>query len=84
MKHHKTKSAIAVKRKEELLREADRIAQQCLLNVDEYYSWLLDVEPAAYAKMGCTEVQYSIFELEALQAQEKLVAKQTGGNNELV
>ena len=38
-----------------------------------------DVKSAAYAKMGCTEVQYSIFELEALQAQEKLVAKRTGG-----
>ena len=44
MKHHKIKSAIAVKRKEELLREADRIAQQCLLNVEEYCSWLLDGE----------------------------------------
>lgn len=29
--------------------------------------------------MGYTEVQYSIFKLEVLQAQEKLIAKQTGG-----
>ena len=30
--------------------------------------------------LGCAEVQYSIFELEALHAQEQLVAKRTGGN----
>ena len=69
---------IAIKTKEELLREADGIARRCSLSVGEKYSWLLDVESAAYAKMGCTEVQYSIFELEALKAQEKPVAKRTG------
>ena len=51
-----------------------------LANIEEKYSWLLDVEAAAYAEMGCAEVQYSIFELEALQAQEQLVAKRTGEN----
>ena len=58
MKHHKTKGMIAVKTKEELLREADRISHQCLLNIEEKYSWLLDVESASYAEMGYTEVQY--------------------------
>ena len=79
MQHHKTKGMIAIKTKEELLKEADRITQQCSLDVKEKYSWLLDVESAAYAEMGCMEVQYSIFELEAHQAQEKLAAKRTGG-----
>ena len=79
MKHHKTKGVIAIKTKKELLREADKIAQQCSLSAEEKYSWLLDVDSAAYAEMGCAEVQYSIFELEALQAQEQLVAKLTGG-----
>ena len=37
-----------------------------------------------HGTMGCAEVQYSIFELEALQAQEQLAAKRMGGNNELV
>ena len=69
MKHHKTKGMIAIKTKEELLREADKIAQQCLLKIEEKYSWLLDVESTVYAKMGCTEVQYLFFGLEALQAQ---------------
>ena len=79
MKHHKTKDRITIKTKEELLREADKIAQRCSLSVEEKCSWLLDIESAAYAEMGCAEVQYSIFELEALQAQEKLVSKRTGG-----
>ena len=57
MKHHKTKGMIAVKMKEELAREADKIAQQCSLNIEEKYSWLLDVESAAYTEMGYTEVQ---------------------------
>ena len=79
MKHHKTKGRIAIQTKEELLREADKIAQRCSLNIEEKYSWLLDVEAAAYAEMGCAEVQYSIFKLESLHAQEQLVAKRTGG-----
>ena len=79
MKHHKTKGMIAIKTTEKLLREADKITQQCSLNIEEKYSWLLDIESAAYAKTGYTEVQYSIFELEALQAQEKLMAKRTRG-----
>ena len=66
-KHHKTKGMIAVKTKEELMKEADKIAQQCLLNIKKKYNWLLDIESAAYTKMGYTEVQHSIFELEALQ-----------------
>ena len=57
MKHRKTKGMIAIKTKEELLREADNIAQQCSLNIEEKYSWLLDVESAAYTEMGYTEVQ---------------------------
>ena len=80
MKHHKTKGRIAIKTKEELLREADKIAQRCSLSIEEKYSWLLDVESAAYAEMGCAEVQYSIFKLETLQAQEQLVAKRAGWN----
>ena len=63
MRHHKTKNMMAIKTKEELLREADTIAQQCLLNIEEKYSWLLDVESTAHVEMGYTEVQYSIFEL---------------------
>ena len=34
----------------------DKIAQQCLLNIEEEYSWLLDVGSAAYAEMGYMEV----------------------------
>ena len=79
MKHHKTKGMTAIKTKEELLREVNRIAQQCLLKAEDKHSWLLDLEAAADAEMGCTKVQYSIFELEALLAQEKLIAKRTGG-----
>ena len=77
--HHKTKGMIAIKAKEELLKEADKIAQQCSLNIEKKYSWLIDVESAAYAEMGHTEVQCLIFELTALHAQEKLIAKRTGG-----
>ena len=79
MKHHKTKGMIPIKTKEELLREADKIDQQCSLNIEDKYSWLLDVESAEYAEMGYTEVQYLIFGLKTLQAQEKLIAKQAGG-----
>ena len=73
MKHHKTKGTIAIKTKKELLKGADKTAQQCSLNIEEKYSWLLDVESAAYAEMSYTEVQYSVFELKALQAQENLI-----------
>ena len=62
------KQTVVMKTKEKLPRQADKIIQQCLFNIEEKNSWLLDVESAAYAKMGCTEVQCSIFELEALQA----------------
>ena len=54
----------------------DKITQQCSLNIEEKYSWLLGVESAAYAEMGYTEVQYSIFELEAMQAQDKLISSE--------
>ena len=40
---------------------------------------MLDIESAVYAEMGCIEIQYSIFELKGLQAQEKLVAKRAMG-----
>ena len=40
---------------------------------------MLDVDSASYTEMGYMEVQYSVFELKAPQAQEKLIAKQTGG-----
>ena len=49
MKHHKTKGIIAIKTREELLREADKIAQQCSLNIEEKYNWLLAVKSAAYS-----------------------------------
>ena len=52
MKHHKTKGMIAIKTKEELLKEADKIAQQCLLNIEEKYNWLFNVESAAYAEIS--------------------------------
>ena len=38
-----------------------------------------NVIAAAYTEMGYMKVEYSIFKLEALQAQEKLIAKRTGG-----
>ena len=60
MKHHKTKDMISIRTKEELLREADKIAQRCLLSVEEKYSRLLDAETVAYTEMGWAEVQYSI------------------------
>ena len=43
MKHHKTKGMIAIKTIEELLKEADKIAQQYSLNIEEQCSWLLDI-----------------------------------------
>ena len=63
MKHYKTKGMIAIKIIEELLMLADKIDQRCSLSVEEKYSWLLDAESAAYAEMGCAEVQYSISNL---------------------
>ena len=50
MKHHKTKGMIGIKTKEKLLREAERVAHQSLLNIGEKHSWMLDLEAAAYAK----------------------------------
>ena len=50
MKHYKTKGMIAIKIIEELLMLADKIDQRCSLSVEEKYSWLLDVESAAYLR----------------------------------
>ena len=79
MKHNKTKGAIAIKTKEGLLCEADKVVQHSFLNAKEKYSRVLGLEASAYAEIGCTEVQYSIFEIEGLQAQEKLIAERTSG-----
>ena len=62
MKHHKMKGMVAIKTKEELLREAVKMAQQSSLNIEEKYSWMLDLEAVAYTQMGCTEIQY-LFDL---------------------
>ena len=75
MKHHKTKRIVAIKTKEELLRETSKVVQQSSLNIEEKYIWMLDLEAAAYTEMSCTEIQYSIFDFEALQAQDKLIAE---------
>ena len=56
MKHHKTKGMIAIKTKEESLKETNKITQQCSLNIEEKYSCFLDVESAAHTKMGYTKV----------------------------
>ena len=59
MKHHKTREILAIKTKEKMLRKADKVAQHTFQNLEEKYSWMLDLEAAACEEMGCTEVQYS-------------------------
>ena len=44
MKHHETKGMAAIKTKEELLKEAGEVSQQCLLNIEETYSWMLQLD----------------------------------------
>ena len=79
MKHHKTQGMVAIRTKEELLEEADKLSHHNFQYIEDKYRWMLDLETEAYAEMGCTKTQYMIFEMEAAKAQDDLVAKRTGG-----
>ena len=79
MKHQSTQGASAIRTLEELKEEVDKAHHHDYQNIEEKDRWLLDLDEAEIMNMKCSEVQYAIFELEALEAQDKLVAKRTGG-----
>ena len=71
MKHHRTEGSIALKTKEELAREFDRLLDTDIHNIADKNRWMLDMDPADVAVMSIRETQYAIFELKAMKAQER-------------
>ena len=81
MKHHRTEGSIALKTKEELARELDKLLDTNRHNIADNYRWMLDVDQSDRAVMSMWETQYAIFELKAAQAQEKAVEESTDGKS---
>ena len=77
MKHHRTERSIALKTKEELARELDRLLDTDIHNIADKNRWILDMDPADVAVMSMRETQYAIFELKAAKSQDKAVEERT-------
>ena len=77
MKHHCTESSIAIKTKEELARELDRLLETDIHNIAEKNRWMMNMDPSDRIVMSMQETQYATSELKAAQAQDKSVAKIT-------
>jgi hypothetical protein len=77
MKHHRTEGSIALKTKEELARELDKLLDTDIHNIADKNRWMLDMDPAGIAVMSIRETQYAIFELKAAKSQDKAVDKRT-------
>ena len=75
MKHPKTQGMVTIQTKEELLKETDRVIQHNFQNIKDKHRWMIDLDPAAYAEMGCMETQHPISEIEVSRAKDKFVAK---------
>ena len=73
MKHHRTEGSIALKTKEELARELDRLLDTAIHTITDKSRWMLDMDPADMAVTSMRETQYAIFELKAAKAQDKAV-----------
>ena len=78
-KHHRTKGSIAIKTREEIARELDRLLDTDIHNIADKDIWILDIDLSDSAVMSMRETQYVIFEQKAVQAQDKAVAKRTDG-----
>ena len=79
MKHHRTERSIALKTKEELARELEKLLDTDIHNIADKNRWMLDMDPADVAVMSMRETQYAIFELKASQTQDKAVEERTNG-----
>ena len=79
MKHHRTKGVIAIKRKEELARELDRLLNTGIRNISDKNRWMLDMDPSDRVVMSMQETKCAIFELKAAHAQNKAVEERTDG-----
>ena len=52
MKHHRTKGCIAIKTREELARELDRLVDIDIHNIIDKERWMLDMDPSHRAVMS--------------------------------
>ena len=83
MKHHRIEGSVAIKTKEELVRELDRLLDTDIHNIADKNRWMLDMDPSDRAVMSMRETKYTIFELNAAQAQEKVLEERTDGKTRL-
>ena len=72
-------SSIALKMKEELARELDKLLDKDIQNITDKNRWMLDMDPLDSVVMSMRKIQYAIFELKAAQAQDKAVEERTDG-----
>jgi len=56
MKHHRTKGSIALKTKEELARELDKLLDTDVHNIADKNRWMLDMDPSDRAVMSMQEM----------------------------
>ena len=61
--HHRTEGSIALKTKEELARELDKLLDTDIHNITDKNRWILDMDPSDRAVMSMRKTQYAIFEL---------------------
>ena len=79
IKHHHMEGAIAIKTRGQLARELDRLPNKDIYTVAEKDRWMLDLNPSDKLVMGMQEMQYTVFEPKAAEAQDKLLSKRTSG-----
>ena len=77
MKHHHTKGSIALKTKEELPREINRLLDIDTDNPAYRNRLMLDMDPADVEVTSIRETQYPIFKLKAAKAQYNAVEERT-------
>ena len=79
MKHHRTKGTIGINTRGQLARELDSLLDKDIHNIAEKYGWMLDLDTSDKAVVSMWELQYTVFELKAAKAQDKVVSERTGG-----
>ena len=68
MKHHRIEGGIALKSKEELVRELDELFDTDIHNIVDKNRWMLDMDLSDRLVTSMRETHYVLFELKAAQA----------------
>ena len=79
MKHHHTKGAIAIKTKEQLARQLDKLLDKDIHNIQDRDRWLLDLQQSDIGEMSLRQLQYTVFTLRAADKLDGVVIRRTSG-----